>query len=68
LSQLIFSSDYIVGLKAAKELINLSRINVYRSKSDLASNVSKAYYNVLVNKERIKLLDANIERLKALLD
>lgn len=67
-SQLIFSSDYIVGLKAAKEFINLSRISVYRSKSELAASVSKAYYNVLVNKERIKLLDANLERLKKLLD
>lgn len=67
-SQLIFSSDYVVGLKAAKEFINLSRINVYRSKSELASAVSKAYYNVLVNRERIKLLDANMERLKKAYD
>jgi outer membrane protein TolC len=65
-SQLIFSSDYIVGLKAAKEFINLSKINVQRSKVDLASAVSKAYYNVLVNRERIKLLDINIVRLQKL--
>lgn len=65
-SQLLFSSDYIVGLKAAKEFINLSKINVQRSKIDLASAVSKAYYNVLVNKERIKLLDINIVRLQKL--
>jgi outer membrane protein len=67
-SQLIFSSDYIVGLKAAKELINLAKINVYRSKTDLAASVSKAYYNVLVNTERVKLLDANMERLKKAFD
>jgi outer membrane protein TolC len=67
-SQLVFSSDYIVGLKAAKELINLAKINVYRSKTELASSVSKAYYNVLVNKERVKLLDANMERLKKAYD
>ena len=67
-SQLVFSSDYIVGLKAAKELINLAKINVYRNKSELASSVSKAYYNVLVNAERVKLLDANIERLKKLFE
>lgn len=65
-SQLLFSSDYIVGLKAAKEFINLSKINVQRSKVDLASAVSKAYYNVLVNRERIKLLDINIARLQKL--
>jgi len=67
-SQLIFSSDYIVGLKAAKELINLAKINVYRSKTELAASVSKAYYNVLVNTERVKLLDANMERLKKAFD
>lgn len=67
-SQLVFSSDYIVGLKAAKELINLAKINVYRSKTELAASVSKAYYNVLVNRERVKLLDANMERLKKAFD
>lgn len=67
-SQLVFSSDYIVGLKAAKELINLAKINVYRSKTELAASVSKAYYNVLVNTERVKLLDANMERLKKAFD
>jgi outer membrane protein TolC len=67
-SQLIFSSDYIFGVKAAKEFINLSRINVTRSKADLYSQVSKAYYNLVINKERTRLLDANISRLKATLD
>jgi outer membrane protein TolC len=65
-SQLLFSSDYIFGLKASKEFINLSRISVTRTKSELASQVSKAYYNVIVNRDRIKLLDANIVRLKKL--
>lgn len=67
-SQLIFSSDYIVGVKAAKELINLSTITVNRSKTELVSSVSKAYYNVVVNKERTKLLDANIIKLKKIFD
>ena len=35
-SQLVFSSDYIVGLKAAKELVNLAKINVYRNKTELS--------------------------------
>lgn len=67
-SQLIFSSDYIVGLKAAKELVNLSTKNITRSKVETAQNVSKAYYGVLVNKERIKILDINIDRVKTLKD
>ncbi len=67
-SQLLFSSDYIFGLKASKEFINLSRISVTRSKADLVSQVSKAYYNVVINKDRVKLLDANVVRLKKILD
>ena len=67
-SQLIFSSDFIVGMSAAKEFINLSRINVTRTKADLVAQVSKAYYNAIINKERIKLLDANIIKLKKIFD
>ncbi len=63
-SQLIFSSDYIFGLKASKEFMNLSKINVTRTKADVVAQVSKAYYLTLVSRERIKLLDANIARLK----
>lgn len=63
-SQLLFSSDYIFGLKASKEFINLSRISVTRSKADLVAQVSKAYYNVIINRDRIKLLEANVVRLK----
>ena len=67
-SQLMFSSDYLVGVQAAKELINLSQKNMLRSKVETAQNVSKAYYGVLINKERIKILDLNIDRVKTLKD
>lgn len=67
-SQLLFSSDYLIGLKAQKELEVLSNISINRTKQDLIANVSKAYYNVLVNQERIELLEANIIRLKKVLD
>lgn len=66
-SLLVFSADYLVGLKATKEYISLMNINVTRSKTETVSGVSKAYYGVLVNKERIKLLDANLEKLGKLL-
>jgi len=62
-SQILFSNDYIFALKAQREYLNLSRINVNRSKAELASQVSKAYYSVLINRDRVKLLDANIKRL-----
>lgn len=65
-SQLILSSDYIVGLKAAKELMKLADKSVKRTKAETHQQVAKAYYLVLVNRERIKLLDANIERIEKL--
>ncbi len=68
ISQIIFSSDYIVALQAAKYLELMGTINSRRSKADLVASVSKAYYTVLVNKERISLFDANLERLKKLLN
>ncbi len=67
-SQLLFSSDYIFGLKASKEFINLSKISITRSKSELVAQVTKAYYSVIINKERLKLLEANIIKLKKTLD
>jgi len=67
-SMLVFSADYLVGLKATKEYISLMNINVSRTKSETVNAVSKAYYGVLVNKERIKLLDANITKLGKLLN
>jgi len=67
-SQILFSSDYMVALQASKEMMNLSEKNIQRTKTEIAASVSKAYYSVLVNRERIKLLDANISKLKKMLD
>ena len=67
-SLLVFSADYLVGLKATKEYISLMNINVARSKAETVSQVSKAYYSVLVNKERVKLLYVNMIKLEKLLN
>ena len=67
-SQLIFNSDYIVALQASKTYTELAQKNVDRSKVDVTVAVTKAYYNVLISRERIKLLDAQLERVKKMLD
>ncbi len=67
-SQLIFSSDYIVGLQAAKEFKDLSQKSLSRTKIETSVTITKAYYGVLVNRERLKTLTANIERIKKLYD
>lgn len=67
-SQLVFSSDYIVGLQATKQLKLLSEKNLERTKTETIVIITKAYYNALINRERLKTLEANIVRLKKLFD
>lgn len=67
-SQLIFSSDYFVGLQAAKEFKSLSQKSLSRTKIETAVTITKAYYGALVNRERLKTLTANIDRIKKLYD
>lgn len=65
-NQLLFDASYKIGLKAASTLRELSQKNITASKINVAEQVAKAYYNVLVSEERIKLLDYNISRLDSL--
>ena len=67
-SQLLFSGDYFLGLKASKVYAELSRKATQRTRIDVTTQVTKAYYTVLVNQERVQLLDANIARVKKTLD
>lgn len=67
-SQLLFDGSYIVGLQASKVYLELTKKASTRSKIETTAAVTKAYYAVLVNEERKKLLDANIERIKKLVD
>jgi len=63
-SQLLFSSDFFLALKANKVFLELSERATERTKIETAVAVSKAYYTVLVNDERLKLMEANVARLK----
>jgi outer membrane protein len=67
-TQLLFSGTFIVGLQAVKTFRELSNRSLVRSKIETNVNVSKAYYQVLVSNEQIKLLDANIAQLKQTFD
>lgn len=67
-SQLIFDPTYLIGVKATKGLRELASKNTQRTKIETAVTVSKAYYNVLVSRARMQLLDANVVRVKKLKD
>ncbi|MER2997209.1 TolC family protein [Pontibacter populi] len=66
-SQLLFDGSYLIGLKAAKTYTELSRKTTIQSEIEVADQVSKAYYGVLVNRERMELLNQNLVRLDTLL-
>ncbi len=65
-SQLLFSGSYFVGLQAAKSYAELAKKNTTLSKSQVVENVTKAFYLVLINQERKKLIDANLTSLDSL--
>ncbi|MFI5163107.1 MAG: TolC family protein [Sphingobacteriales bacterium] len=67
-TQLLFSGTFFVGLQAAKTYKELYVRSYTRSKIQTNVNVTKAYYQVLVSNEQIKLLDANITQLKQQFD
>ncbi len=66
-NQILFSSSYLVGLQAAKTYKELSAKATEQTRIQVIEAVTKAYYMVLVNQERIKLFDKNISRLDSLL-
>ncbi|MBC3540935.1 TolC family protein [Rufibacter sediminis] len=66
-SQLLFDGSYLIGLRAASTYTQLSKKSTQQGEIEVAEQVSKAYYSVLVAGEQIKLLDQNLARLDTLL-
>jgi len=67
ISQLIFNGSYFVGLQASQALKDLSTRTTEQRITEVIEQVSKGYYLVIVNRERIKLFDKNVSRLETLL-
>ncbi len=66
-SQLLFDGSYLIGLKAAKTYTELSSKSLKQTEIDVAEQVAKAYYSVLVSRARMELLNQNLSRLDTLL-
>lgn len=66
-SQLIFNGSYFVGLQASRAYKELTKRTTEANRITTAENVTKAYFAILVAKERAKLIDANIARLDSLI-
>jgi outer membrane protein TolC len=66
-SQILFNGSYLVGLKAANAYRELSVKSTQQTKEQAIQQVTKAFYGVLINKDRMKLFDNNIARVDSLL-
>ena len=64
--QLIFNGSYIVGLQASNAYKELAVKSSGQTRQEIVANVTKAYYNYLISKERMTLFDANIARVDSL--
>jgi outer membrane protein len=62
-TQVIYDQSFFTNVHAAKVFQELSEKNVTRSKIEVAHNVTKAYYGVLVNEKQLASIEANLIRL-----
>ena len=67
LDQQLFDGSYFLGLRAAKVFKELADKDYEASQIEVVEAVTKAYYTVLVNEERIKITERNYTRLDTLL-
>jgi outer membrane protein TolC len=66
--QILFDGSYLVGLKASRTYKELSVKNHIRSQIEVNVGVTKAYYQVLVSNEQLRLINANLAQLKQQMD
>ncbi len=66
INQILFNGSYLVGLQAANAYRDLSVKTNTQTKENIVEQVTKAYYNVLINKDRVTLFDVNIARVDSL--
>lgn len=67
-SQLLFDPSYLLGVKATKTYREIAQKNVTRTRTDVAVEVVKAYYRVLVLNESKKVVESNVSRVRKLRD
>jgi outer membrane protein TolC len=66
LSQILFDGQVFVGLQARSAVIKFSQKNAEVTEEMIKTNIYKVYYQLVVSKTQIELLDANIALLEKL--
>ena len=67
LKQSLFDGQVFVGLKARTTALDYSRKEIDLAVENISVNVYKTYYQLLVSRTQVQLLDANIARAQKLL-
>ncbi len=66
-NQLLFDGQVFTGLQARKTLIDFAEKNVEITEEAIRTNVYKIYYQLVVSKTQVELIDSNISLLNKLL-
>lgn len=66
-NQLLFDGQVFTGLQARKTLIDFAEKNVEITEEAIRANVYKIYYQLVVSKTQVELIDSNISLLNKLL-
>ncbi len=66
LNQILFDGQVFVGLQARKTSIEARQKAAEITQENIKANIYKIYYQLVVSKTQIELLDANISRLEKL--
>ena len=67
-SQLVFSGEYIVGLKASKIYLSLSKQSKEKNMLSVKENIEKTFYLILITEESINVLDSVYKNMHKLYD
>lgn len=63
LSQVLFDPSVMVALQARKKLEELAQLTVDMTEQELKAVIIKTYYDVLIAKKRLELVDKNVQRI-----
>lgn len=59
-TQLIFSGEYLIGLKAARTFFEKTNVDFFKNKVALKKQVAESYYNVLATREALRIVDSTL--------
>lgn len=65
-NQLLFDGTFFLGLKAAEEFVNVSKILASQSEIEVKEGVRKAYYMALISNRNIQQLKESLENIQKL--